>query len=103
MGSIGALNSGSLGPYDLTVKSAAIETIFDFTQTVDDETNPFVLCEFGGSGTGDAVVLNNDQLHFFAANSNSFVVSGNHNLTAGQTSVQVVAVFQFNAANAEHQ
>ncbi|PXA05343.1 hypothetical protein DDZ13_00315 [Coraliomargarita sinensis] len=71
----------------------AFELTFDFTTAVDTETNPVHLWEAGGSGTGAALVLNGDNLHFFAGNSNDDVVTGLHGLTAGTTGVQVVAVF----------
>lgn len=101
VGSIGAANAGNLGGYDLTLKSAAIEVRIDYTPTVSGASNPIILWDFGGSGTGAALVLDDDQLHFFASNSTSYVVTGNHGLTATQNDVPIVATFEINASGSD--
>ena len=93
-GNIGDLNADTLGAYNVTTRSVAIETIIDFNALVDTPTDAIILYDFGGSGTGSALVLNNNQLHYFASNSNSFVATGNHGLTAPQDDVQIVTVFE---------
>ena len=91
-------NPQTLGGVNNTGQSVGFELIFDFTTAVDNETRPIVLWEMGATGSGAALVLDGDQMHFFAGNSTSHVISGNHGLTAGQTNIQVATFFEINAS-----
>jgi len=91
---MGDVNAETWGGGNFSNFSAAFDVTIDYTPTVSGETNPIILWESGGSGVGSAVVLNGTQLHYFAGNSNDDVVSGAHGLTATQTSVQIVTVFE---------
>jgi hypothetical protein len=78
----------------------AFELVFDFTTAVDTETKPILLWEAGGSGTGASLVMDGDELHFFAGNSNDDVVTGLHGLSAGTVAVQIVSVFDVDGGTA---
>lgn len=78
----------------------AFELTFDFTSAVANKTNPVLLWEAGGSGTGAALVLEGAELHWFAGNSNDDVVSGLHGLSAGTLGVQIVTVFDIDGGTA---
>ncbi|MFK7849505.1 MAG: PEP-CTERM sorting domain-containing protein [Akkermansiaceae bacterium] len=80
-----------------TGQSVAFELTIDFTTAVDNPTVPINLWEAGATGSGAALVLDGDQLHFFAGDSVTDVVSGNHGLTATQNSVQIVSVYEVGA------
>lgn len=92
-------NPQGWGGVNNTGQSVAFELTFDFTTAVDAITDPIVLWEAGATGNGAALVLNNDEMHFFAGNSNTDVVTGNHGLTALADDVQVVSVFDVNGGN----
>lgn len=97
VGGMGNVNAETWGGGNFSNFSSAFEVTIDFTATVDNETNPIMLWEAGGSGTGSVVVLDNDQLHYWAGNSTDDVVSANHGLSATQLGVQIVTVFEIDA------
>ena len=89
--------SSSFGSSDITTKSTAMEVVFDFTTTFDALTSPVVLWEAGGSGTGSALIIEGDQVFFYAGNGSDDVISGNHGITSPTTGVQIVTVFEIGA------
>lgn len=97
VGGMGNVNAENWGGGNFSNFSSAFEVTIDFTATVENETNPIILWEAGGSGVGSTVVLNGSQLHYFAGNGSDDVVSGAHGLTATQTGVQIVTVFEIDA------
>lgn len=94
-------NPQGWGGVNNTSQSVAFELNFDFTTAVDAETNPIDLWEAGATGSGAALVLNNDLLHFFAGNSNDDVITGNHSLFSPQGNVQIVSVFEVDGGGDE--
>ena len=90
-------NPQGFGGTNNTGQSVAFELTFDFTPAVDTPTAPIVLWEAGATGSGAALVLNNNNLHFFAGNDTNQVVTAAHGLTATTNDVQVVSVFELNA------
>jgi len=94
-------NAENLGASSITAKPTAFELIFDFTATTDAITNAIPLLELGGNGTGMAIVLDNDDLHFWAGNSLNFVFSDvSHDLTAPTNDLQLVGAITFNTSGA---
>lgn len=89
-------NPQSLSGTNNTGVDMVFELTFDFTTAVDQTTAPIVLWEMGATGSGAALVLDGDDIHFFAGNSNTHVVSAAHGLTATATDVQVLSVFELN-------
>lgn len=94
-------NPQSVGGANNTGQSVAFEVVFDFTTAVDNETRPIALWEMGATGSGAALVLDGNDLHYFAGDSVTDVVTGLHGLTATATDVQVVSVFEVNATGNE--
>ena len=96
VGGMGNVNAETWGGGNFSNFSSAFEVTIDFTATVDNETNPIMLWEAGGSGTGSVVVLDNDQLHYWAGNSTDDVVSATM-VCQAQLGVQIVTVFEIDA------
>ena len=90
-------NPQSWGGVNNTSQSVAFELFIDFSPAVDTPTAPIVLWEGGATGNGAALVLDGDDLHFFAGNSNDDVTSGAHGLAATTNGVQIVCVYDINA------
>ena len=102
----GPQNMGSTSGWGTNTErdsDTAFAVTFNYSTAVALETDPVLLWEAGGSGTGAALVLNGSQLHFFAGNSNTDVVSGNHGLTAGTVGVQVVTVFDIDGGTGSNE
>ena len=96
VGSVG--NPQTLSSTNNTAQSMIFELTFDFTTAVDNEAVPIVLWEMGATGSGSALVLDGDDMHFFAGNSNAHVVTAAHGLTAGATDVQILSVYELNTS-----
>ncbi|MCH7227323.1 hypothetical protein [Haloferula sp. A504] len=96
-------SADSFGGSNITTNSVAHELIFDFTAAVDSETNPINLWEAGGSGRGAALVLQGDDLYFFAGQNNDDVVFGNHGLTSPTLGVQIVTVYEIGAGTGSNE
>lgn len=91
-------NSETWGPYNVTGKSTAFELLFDFTAATDAVTDAIPLLEGGGNGIGMAIVLDNDDLHFWAGNNLSFVFTTPHGLTAPTNDLQLVGVINYDTS-----
>ena len=93
-------NSELWGASNITGNSTAFELLFDFTATTDAITQAIPLLEGGGNGIGMSVVLDNNNLHFWAGNNLSFVFSTAHGLTAPQNDLQLVATITYDTSGA---
>jgi hypothetical protein len=87
-----------LGASNITGKPTAFELIFDFTATTDAIANAIPLLELGGNGTGMAIVLENDNLHFWGGNNLGHVFSTTHGLTAPTNDLQLVGAITFDTS-----
>ena len=96
-GATAPTNAEQWGGGNFTNFSSAFDLTFDYTAAVAAVSNPILLWEAGGSGTGSVLVLHGSQLHYFAGNSTDDVVSGSHGLSAGMTDIQIVTAFQVDA------
>ncbi|MGB1126326.1 MAG: PEP-CTERM sorting domain-containing protein [Phycisphaeraceae bacterium] len=91
-------NAQAWGATDITGKPTAFELVFDFTATTDAITNAIPLLEGGGNGTGMSIVLENDNLHFWAGNNVNHVFSTTHGLTAPTNDLQLVGVITYDTS-----
>ncbi len=85
-----------------TNTSVIFEVFIDFTQTVDDATDPFTIFELGADAIGSGVAINGDDIVFAAGGmsvANTGTVIAPHGLTAGDLGVQIVAVLEYNAGS----
>lgn len=89
------------GADNITSNDAVFEFVFDYTADLATlgNSNPVVMWESGGTGTGAALILDGANLVFFAGNNSADFVSGAHGLTAGDSRVQVVSSFSPNDLN----
>jgi len=100
-------NAQTWGGVNNTAKDTLMEVIFDYTSTLDTlthstatsgaPTTPVVIWEAGGTGDGTALVLDGDNLVFFAGNHSDDFVSKPHGLSAGQNDVRVATSIDLGA------
>ena len=83
---------------NITGRSTTFELLFDFTATTDAIPQAIPLLEGGGNGIGMSIVLNNDDLHFWAGNNLNFVFTASHGMTAPLNDVQLVATISYDTS-----
>ena len=88
---------GGLSSPGKTGQSVAFELTFDFTSAIDGISGPLLLWEAGATGSGAALVIDDDNIHFMAGDGSDDIVSGLHGLAGGADDVQIVSVFEIGA------